>query len=382
MTDDRRPDDGDRGRAGSPVALFAHIGGGFFRDRRAVAWRLVLTLAVLAIGQIAVQLLLNLWGGAIFDAIEQRDVAVMLRQALLFAGLAVAFLALSAYHIYGKMRLQVAWREWITDRLLADWLVPGRDRVLSLKGHDLDNPDQRIAEDVRLATEAAVDLADGLFHAVLILGCFVGLLWTLSHTLTFTLWPGVVIELPGYLVWAAVAYASVGTLLTYLLGRPLVRLNQDRLSNEADFRFGLMGMRGGPSQPRGDDERQRDLLRRFARVIATWRQLMLRTRRLSFLTAGYAVIATGFPVLIASPQYFAQLISLGGLMQATAAFVTVQVTLSWFVDNYPRFADWSASVHRIDALRRAIDGPVRGGRREAAASRGGGPTASDAVPNA
>src|SRR6185295_9896742 len=109
-----------------------------------------------------------------------------------------------------------------------------------------------------------------------------------------------------YLVWAAVAYASVGTLLTYLIGRPLVRLNQDRLSNEADFRFGLVRMRqgaGGPSRSRGDDERQRDLLRRFERVIATWRQLMLRTRRLSFLTAGYAVIATEFPVLIASPQY-------------------------------------------------------------------------------
>ena len=165
-----------------------------------------------------------------------------------------------------------------------------------------------------------------------------------------------------FLVWAAAAYAGVGTLFTWLLGRPLVRLNQDKLSNEADFRFGLVRLRDGggeSARPRGDAARKRDLLKRFARVIATWRKLMLSTRRLGFLTAGYAVIATGFPVLIAAPQYFAHLISLGGLMQATAAFVTVQATLSWFVDNYPRFADWSASVHRIHALRRAIDATMR-----------------------
>ncbi len=369
MVDDRPASETASAGIGSPIAEFARIGGGFFRERRGLAWRLVLTLAAIGAGQIAVQLLLNLWSGAIFDAIEQRDVAAMLRQVAAFAGLAAAFLALSAYNVYGKMRLQVAWREWITGRVLADWLAPGRDRELAAMGDAVDNPDQRIAEDVRLATEGAVDFADGLFHAVLILACFIGLLWTLSHTLTFTIWPGVTVALPGYLVWAVVVYAGLGTLFTWLLGRPLVLLNQDKLSSEADFRFGLVRVRqaaGEPARPRAEAERRRDLLKRFARVIATWRRLMLRTRRLSFLTAGYAVIATGFPVLIAAPQYFAQLITLGGLMQATAAFVTVQVTLSWFVDNYPRFADWSASVHRIHALRRAIDSTMRRNAPDAA----------------
>ena len=342
---------------GSAVARFAALGGGFFRERRRLSRRLVLALAGLGLAQIAVQLLLNMWSGAIFDAIEQRDVAAMLRQVAVFAGLAASFLGLFAWHIYAKMRMQVAWREWVTERLLEDWLAPGRARELAIADRALDNPDQRIAEDVRLASEGAVDLADGLFHAVLSLGCFVGLLWTLSHTLTFAVWPGVTVELPGYLVWAAFGYAAIGTLFTWLLGRALVPLNQARLSNEADFRFGLASAREeiGASRERTAAQRRREVLRRFGRVIATWRLLMLRTRRLSFLTAGYAVIATGFPVLIAAPQYFAQLITLGGLMQATAAFVTVQQTLSWFVDNFQRFADWSASVHRIHALRAALD---------------------------
>jgi putative ATP-binding cassette transporter len=140
------------------------------------------------------------------------------------------------------------------------------------------------------------------------LACFVGVLWSLSGTLTVAIAPGMAVGIPGYLVWAAVAYAALGTLLTYLLGRPLVRLNQDRLSHEADFRFGLVRVREGGNRAkvsRGENEDRRDLRERFARVIATWRQLMLRTRRLNYMTSGYAVIATGLPVLIAAPHYFA-----------------------------------------------------------------------------
>jgi putative ATP-binding cassette transporter len=136
----------------------------FFRDRpRRLALVLVLVLRVLGVAQIGVQLLLNVWSGAVFDAIEQRDTTELMRQVAVFAGLAVAFLALSAYHLYGKMRFQVEWRIWITDHLVADWLAHGRHRELSRMGQSHDNPDQRIAEDVRPRDEAAVDFADGSF---------------------------------------------------------------------------------------------------------------------------------------------------------------------------------------------------------------------------
>jgi vitamin B12/bleomycin/antimicrobial peptide transport system ATP-binding/permease protein len=340
------------------VAAFWRIGGGFFAGRG--GWRiklLVAALALLGVAQVGVQLSLNVWSGMVFDAIEQRDTAAVLRQVGLFIGLASAFLLLSGYTLFAKMRLQVDWRAWITNRLVTDWLAHGRNAELAASGDAPDNPEQRIAEDVRLAAEGAVDFADGIFHALLLLACFVTLLWTLSGRLEFEV-AGVGVSIPGYLVWAAIGYAGAGTFLTYMLGRPLIRLNQEKLSNEADFRISLFHVHAnsageGATEP--SDEERRDLGERFARVIVTWRLLMLQTRRLSYMTSGYAIIATGFPVLITSPDYFAHSITLGGLMQATAAFITVQDTLSWFVNNYARFADWSASVRRIATFRAALD---------------------------
>jgi putative ATP-binding cassette transporter len=337
---------------------FWRISGGFFAGRN--GWRvklLVLVLALLGIAQVGVQLLLNVWSGIVFNAIEQRDTAAVFRQVGLFVGLASAFLLLSGYTLFVKMRLQVDWRAWITNRLVTDWLAHGRNSELAASGDAPDNPEQRIAEDVRLATEGAVDFADGIFHAFLLLACFVTLLWTLSGRLDFII-GGIEISIPGYLVWAAIGYAAAGTFFTYLLGRPLIRLNQEKLSNEADFRISLFHVHAnsaGESATEPTDDERRDLGERFARVIVTWRQLMLQTRRLSYMTSGYAIIATGFPVLITSPDYFAHTITLGGLMQATAAFIVVQDTLSWFVNNFARFADWSASVRRIAIFRAALD---------------------------
>ncbi len=344
---------------GSPVHRYWQIGGAVFSGQR--RWRmrgLALLLAILAVAQVAVQLLLNVWSGAVFNAIEQRDTVGVLHQVGVFAALATAFLALSGYSMFTKMRIQVEWRAWITNRLVSDWLAQGRNAELAQMGLTHSNPDQRISEDVRIAAEGAVDFAEGIFRATLQLVSFVGVLWTLSGALEISLPPYVEFSVPGYLVWAAFAYAAVGTALTYLLGRPLVALNQEKLSNEANFRLDLQKISetgADAALPDCTDADRRELGDSFARVIVTWRQLMLRTRSLSFMTSGYAILATGFPVLIAAPDYFAYVITLGGLMQATAAFITVQDTLSWFVNNYARFADWSASVRRISTLRTALD---------------------------
>jgi len=343
----------------SAVLQFWRIGSAIFSGER--RWRtrgLALLLAALAIAQVGVQLLLNVWSGAVFNAIEQRDIAGVLHQVGVFALLATSFLALSGYSLFTKMRIQVEWRAWITNRLVSDWLAQSRNAVLALMGSTHSNPEQRISEDVRIAAEGAVDFAEGIFRATLQLVSFVGVLWALSGAMSIAYPPYFDFPIHGYLVSAAIAYAGVGTVLTFILGRPLVKLNQDKLSNEAEFRRDLLKISetgDSAALPDRTDEDLRNLGDSFARVIVTWRQLMLRTRSLSFMTSGYAILATGFPVLIAAPNYFAELISLGGLMQATAAFITVQDTLSWFVNNYARFADWSASVRRISTLRVAID---------------------------
>lgn len=342
--------------AGSATANFWRIGGGFFAGRKARPARLlVAALAVLGVLLVGVNLLVNFWSGAVFDVIERRDVDGIIGQIGCLAALAVAYLLFSGYHMHAKMRLQVEWRVWITDRLIADWLVADRPGRLVAMGSGYDNPDQRIAEDVRLATESAVDFADGIFTAVLTLACFVGVLWSLSGWLRVELGPSIAFSIPGYLVFGAAVYAAAGTWVTHIFGRPLVRLNQVRLGREADFRIGLTHAREDGASLESHASQQCDITARFRRLTGLWGILIRRTRRLTYVTEGYAVIGAGVPVLLAAPHYFAHSITLGGLMQSTAAFVTVQMTLSWFVNNYARFADWSASVERINALRRALD---------------------------
>jgi len=342
--------------AGSATAKFWRLGGSYFAGRRQVrAKLLVLTLAVLGILQIGVQLLVNVWSGAVFDAIEQRDVDGVLRQVAALVVLATAFLAFAGFHMHAKMRLQVGWRTWITEALIADWLAGDRPARLAAMGPEYDNPDQRIAEDVRLATESAVDFADGIFSAVLTLLCFVGVLWSLSGSLDVEIGGWVSVSIPGYLVLAAIAYAAAGTFLTHRFGRPLVHLNQERLGREADFRIGLAKSREDGTAEGSQSMRRREIGESYSALAGLWTLLIRRTRRLTYVTAGYGVVGAGFPVLIAAPHYFSHAITLGGLMQATAAFITVQTTLSWFVNNYSRFADWSASVERISGFRDALD---------------------------
>jgi vitamin B12/bleomycin/antimicrobial peptide transport system ATP-binding/permease protein len=343
--------------AGSATANFWRIGSGFFSGRKARAARLLVgALAVLGILQVCVQLLVNFWSGAVFDVIEKRDIDGVLAQVVALAALAIAYFVFSGYHMHVKMRLQVNWRVWITDRLIADWLVGDRPARLAAMGAGYDNPDQRIAEDVRLATESAVDFADGIFSAVLTLGCFVGVLWSLSGWLRVEIGPWATLSIPGYLVFGAIAYAAAGTWLTHVFGRPLVQLNQVRLGREADYRIALTRARDDVVTDDSLASQRREITARFRNLAALWDILIRRTRRLTYVTEGYAVIGAGFPVLLAAPHYFSHAITLGGLMQSTAAFVTVQMTLSWFVNNYARFADWSASVERISAFRRALDG--------------------------
>lgn len=337
---------------------FFRLAGGFFhpREDRAGLW-LVAALLALGIGQVVVQLRLNVWNGHFFDALDKRDTAEFVRQLGIFAAVATASVCVAVLQLNLKMRLQLNWRAWVTRRLIGRWLDRGRLYELSFIEGDHDNPDQRIADDTRLATEIAVDFATGVLNAALMLICFIGVLWALSGPLVIPIGAERV-EVPGYMVWAALAYASAGTLLTRLLGRPLARQSADKSACEGDFRYHLVRAKDnaeGIAFMRGEAEERRSLDAAFDRLAAAWRGLRRGTSRLAWLTTGYGLVGMAFPVLVASPMYFAGEISLGGLMQAAAAMVHVQTALSWFVDNFPRIADWKASVGRIEALSVSLD---------------------------
>ena len=317
----------------------------WYTEHRRAAWVVSAALVLATLANALLQLRLNVWLGDFFDAIGAHAADTLWRGVIVFVLLALGLTATGAALIYLKATLQIGWRAWITDRLVDHWLEHGHDFMIRAKGEAYDNPDHRIAEDVRMVTEAAVDFAAGLINSALLLIIFIGALWALSGVVTVGGF-----AVPGYLVIAAVGYAVVTTTLTHLLGRPLVKLSETRHAREGDFRFHLVRVREnteGMALLRGEPIEREGLRRVFDRLVRAFRAQMGLTTRLTLATTGFTVLNPVLPLLIAAPQYLAGRITLGELMQISQAFVQVQLALGFFIDNYSRLSDWLAGINRI-----------------------------------
>ena len=236
------------------------------------------------------------------------------------------------------------------------WLDGANHYRMQMLGDAADNPDQRIAEDIRQFIELGLFVGVGLLGAVVSLGSFVVILWGLSAAAPLTIY-GVAWNIPGYLVWAALVYAAAGTLLTHLIGRPLIALNFNQQRYEADFRFNLVRVRENSEQIallRGETAERGRLMDRFRAVVENWLRIMTRQKKLTFLTASYNQASVVFPVIVVSPAYFAGHIQLGALTQTAGAFNSVQTALSFFVDTYVRIAEWRAVIERLSGFEAAI----------------------------
>jgi putative ATP-binding cassette transporter len=348
----------EAGRVDRPMSVFWQLTKTWLRapDRGNARW-LVLALVVLTVGQVLVQMRFNLWNRDFFNALENRDGAAFRWQIVIFLGLAASAMAVAVYQLYTKQLIQLAWREWLTRHMLEAWLKDGRQYQLEMAGEGADNPDQRIAEDIRVSVDLAVDFVGGLLTSSMMLVAFIGILWTISGPLHLG-FMGVNATIPGYMVWAALLYAVIGTTLTLLVGRPMVANNIARTTAEADFRFGLTRAREsgeGIALIRGEEDERRGLNKLFGNVRGALRKLMSSQRNLMWLTSAYGTLAMIFPTVVASPAYFAGAITLGGLMQIGAAFGQVQGALSWLVDSYPRIAEWRSAVTRMVTFREVVE---------------------------
>jgi putative ATP-binding cassette transporter len=345
--------------------MFSKLGD-FLRDFRTLAapywsseerWpaRGLLALVVgLSLGRVALLVALNSWYQKFYDALQNLDQDAFWRLILYFAGLATVFITVVVYQLYWRQMLEIRWRRWLTDRYVGDWLGERAYYRLPFYDTGTDNPDQRIADDLRLFVAQSLELSLGLLSAVVTLGSFVGILWTVSGPLAV---PGTSLSIPGYMVWAALLYSAVGTWLTHWVGRPLSRLNFDQQRFEADFRFGLVRVREsaeGIALYRGERDESRRLASLFVNVWTNWWEIMRRRKKLLSLTAGFDQAATLFPFIVAAPRFFAKQIQLGGLMQISNAFGRVQDSLSWFVGAYVDLAEWKATVDRLITFRRAL----------------------------
>jgi putative ATP-binding cassette transporter len=309
-------------------------------------------MILLVVVQVALAIRLNLWSADLFDALERRSTDRAMAQIGIFVLIVLGTLAANTAHLVVRRQLQLDWRRWLTLRVIGDWMADARHYQAGEIAGDHGNPDGRIAEDVRIATEAAIDLASTLLYCVLLLVTFVGILWSLS---------GVVrlgeVAIPGHLVVLAFVYAGAGAAVAFMLGRPLVRATDTRQDKEADFRFALVRARES-AEPialaRGEATERARLGSGFEGIAPSWAAQSVGLARLLAFSSGYIAVAAVLPLLVGTPRFLAGTLSLGGLMQSAQAFQQVTAALSWPVDNLPRIAEWRASVERVLALEDAV----------------------------
>jgi len=318
---------------------------------------LTAVLLVLTGAQVVVQIALNLWTEQLFDAFGKRSMAGFIELAAIFAAIVVGQVVVVALHLRIRRRLEVGWRAWLSERLVGVWLLCGRQHLIDFIPGEHDNPDGRIAEDIRIATEYAVDLVHSLFYCTLLIGSFASILWTLSGPPEVVL-GDMKIWLPGHLLWLAIAYALLGAFIGLLLGPKMVRAADERQNQEATFRFGLGRIRQSAlavALLHGEADERHSLGRSFLNVIAAWNLQTDALTRFTMFTASWAILSPIFPVLIAAPRYIVGAIALGALMQIAQAFLQMVSALSWPIDNLAKAAEWRASGERVLGLKAALD---------------------------
>ena len=330
-------------------------------ERRVAAWALLALVMALSLSTVWFSVRLNTWNGAFFNAIQAMDGDKIYPLLLEFIAIVSAFVVVLVYADWFQKKLIIEWREWMTADLLSRWLSKdSRHYRLKLAGLEPDNPDQRIQEDVRLLVESSLSLLISFARSLLTIVSFITILWTLSGPLSWVAF-GVTWTIPGYMVWACIGYTLLATLLTHLIGRPLMALNFEQQKREADFRSGLFGVRQHGEAVAGfhgeANECQR-LGERFKGVVSNWRALMDRQRNLAFFTVGFGQVTQLVPIFFALPKFLSGAIQLGGLMQIRLAFGQVASAIGWFIYAYRDIAEWSATVDRLTGFERALGTPL------------------------
>jgi putative ATP-binding cassette transporter len=323
-------------------------------------WRSLLLLALiigLGIGLVQINVWFNGWNARFYNALQDKNFAEFTRELIWFAGMATLYIIVAVYRIYLRQMLEIRWRSWLTGHYVERWMENRSFYRLQLGEHRTDNPDQRIAEDVRDFVQTTLGLSLNFINNTLTLIQFFIILWNLSGALSLTLF-GTPLTISGYMCWVALVYTAFGTWITHRIGWPLVGLNFNQQRFEADFRFSLVRVREnaeGIALYGGEASERQGLLQRFGHIVDNWWAIMRRTKALNWFINGFAQVANIFPFLVASPRYFAGEIQLGGLFQTAQAFGQVQDAMSWFINVYTDLAAWKATVDRLSSFRMAMD---------------------------
>jgi vitamin B12/bleomycin/antimicrobial peptide transport system ATP-binding/permease protein len=322
-----------------------------------LSWLLTGTLLVTVLLFLAASYGMNVWNRAIFDALERRDATTVLYLSLVYVPLLAASVAVMVLQVYVRMTTQRRWRAWLNNHLLDRWLKNGRYYQLNLVGGDHQNPEYRIADDVRVATESPVEFAAGLLTAILSAATFIVVLWTIGGALTFTV-ASTPITIPGFLVVAAVIYAVLASGSMVFIGRRFVTVSENKNQAEAEYRYVLTRLRENGESIAvlgGEEEERNSVDGALTNVLRRWRQICFQTMRTTIVSQTSSYIAPVLPIILCAPKFLDGSMSLGQVMQAASAFTIVQAAFNWLVDNYPRLADWTASARRVASLMVSLD---------------------------
>ena len=345
-------------RLASSLAIIWRLSVPYFRSEDRWAGRLLLA-AVIAIelSIVAITVILNDWYNRFYNTLQDRNWSAFVSAILFFCVIAAIYTVLAVYQNYLNLWLQIRWRRWMTQTYLRQWLNTANHYRMQLLGDAADNPDQRIADDLQMFVQSTLTIGVGLLSSFVTLCSFVIILWTLSAAAPLHI-AGVPFTIPGYLVWAALIYAVIGTWFTHLIGWPLIPLNFQQQRFEADFRFNLVRSRENAEQIaslHGEAAERERHVDRFSLVVANWIAIMQRQKKLTFFTQSYSQASVIFPYVMVSPVYFSGAMQLGGLMQTASAFNSVQGALSYFISAYRSIAEYQAVVARLDGFESAIE---------------------------
>lgn len=338
---------------------FIRLAGGFwYAEDKTTTRRLTAILVVLTIAQIAIAVIITQWSADLFNALDQRSMKGLIAQVGAIVLIFIANMAITVSHLKVKRHLQIGWRTWLTNHLISRWMHNGRHYLVThTEKGEHDNPDGRIAEDIRIATESAIALCHSLLYCLLLLVSFTEILWSLSGVVILDLG---IIKMPihGHLVWLALLYASAASFLGWLIGRPLTPATDAKQTAEANFRFSLVSAQEHSlsiAMIHGENNERQRFHALFANIGAAWQQQTKAWEHILMFSSGYSVLSMAFPILVSAPRYILGSISLGALMQSAQSFQHMASALSWPVDNMASIFEWRASVERILGLLESLD---------------------------
>ena len=320
----------------------------WFSRTQWLAWTLLLAVLGLSLAIIYIGVFINQWNKDFYDALTAFETTKILPLSIQYlAYMALVVLCVSSAGWLRKLLL-IRWRRHLTEQLQEKWLREHNLYRLSLSAQP-DNPDQRIAEDCAMLAEKSIDLLKNFVMNMAKIIAFVGILWEISGTLSFQI-AGQEVVIHGYLVWLALFYTLLCSLLTHWIGRKLHPLNVQKQQAEANFRRTLLRLHDNAEQVafyRGEETEKHRLATYFAHIERNWHAIMGREFRLETFSAAYLRLTNILPLFAVMPLYLAKTITFGTMMQARSAFSLVQDGFGWFMDFYKRIMEWAACVQRL-----------------------------------